>query len=53
MVLGENPSHEKGKGAGDKAMVREPGVAEYFPNPGGTEARGLGQQGHVQFFEAT
>lgn len=53
MVLGENRSHEKGKGAGDKVMMREPGMAEYVTNSGGTEARGLRELGHLQFFEAS
>lgn len=53
MVLGENQSHEKGKGAGDKVMMREPGMAEYVTNSGGTEARGLRELGHLQFFEAS
>lgn len=53
MVLGENRSHEKGKGAGNKVMMREPGMAEYVTNSGGAEARGLTELGHLQFFEAS
>lgn len=53
MVLGGNWSHEKRKGAGDKEMMREPGMAEYVTNSGGTEARGLTELGHLQFFEAS
>lgn len=53
MVLGENSSHEKGKGAGDKVGVRGPGVGDPVTNSGRTEARRLGEQGHLQFFEAS
>lgn len=33
--------------------VRGPGVGDPVTNSGRTEARGLGEQGHLQFFEAS